>query len=328
MMRVCHLDTCPVGVATQNPELRAAVHRQAGVRRSPSSSSSPRRCASTSPGSGFRTLEEAIGHVEMLDDARGGRPLEGRRPRPVAAPRDARRSGRHAAPVRHAAGPRPGQGARPRADRAGRRTRSSEREPGADRAAGPQRQPHGRHDARPRGDRCAGGADGLPDDTIDVTLTGSAGQSFGAFLPPGITLRLVGDANDYVGKGLSGGRVIVRPDRRAGLRRGAQRHRRQRHRLRRDRGRDLPPRPGGRAVLRAQLRRDRRRRGRRRPRLRVHDRRRASSSSGRTGPQLRGRHVRRRRRTCSTCARCGSTGELVDLRADRRRGRAPSCTSW
>jgi glutamate synthase (NADPH/NADH) large chain len=57
-----------------------------------------------------------------------------------------------------------------------------------------------------------GGA-GLPDDTVDITFTGSAGQSFGAFVPRGITLRLEGDANDYVGKGLSGGRVVVRPDR-------------------------------------------------------------------------------------------------------------------
>src|SRR4029450_9685139 len=56
------------------------------------------------------------------------------------------------------------------------------------------------------------GAAGLPDDTIDLTFTGSAGQSFGAFLPPGITLRLYGDANDHVGKGLSGGRIVVRPD--------------------------------------------------------------------------------------------------------------------
>ena len=52
---------------------------------------------------------------------------------------------------------------------------------------------------------------GLPDGTIDITLTGSAGQSFGAFVPAGIQLRLVGDANDYVGKGLSGGRIIVHP---------------------------------------------------------------------------------------------------------------------
>jgi len=56
---------------------------------------------------------------------------------------------------------------------------------------------------------------GLPDGTIDITLTGSAGQSFGAFVPAGVTLRLEGDANDYVGKGLSGGRLVVRPDRTA-----------------------------------------------------------------------------------------------------------------
>jgi glutamate synthase (NADPH/NADH) large chain len=57
--------------------------------------------------------------------------------------------------------------------------------------------------------------EGLPDGTIDVTFTGSAGQSFGAFLPRGITLRLEGDGNDYVGKGLSGGRLVLRPDRAA-----------------------------------------------------------------------------------------------------------------
>jgi glutamate synthase (ferredoxin) len=57
------------------------------------------------------------------------------------------------------------------------------------------------------------GEAGLPDDTVDVTLTGSAGQSFGAFVPRGVTLRLLGDANDYVGKGLSGGRIIVYPPR-------------------------------------------------------------------------------------------------------------------
>jgi glutamate synthase (NADPH/NADH) large chain len=57
--------------------------------------------------------------------------------------------------------------------------------------------------------------EGLPDGTIDLTFTGSAGQSFGAFVPKGITLRLEGDANDYLGKGLSGGRIVVRPDRSA-----------------------------------------------------------------------------------------------------------------
>src|SRR5207245_1037441 len=56
------------------------------------------------------------------------------------------------------------------------------------------------------------GEEGLPDNTVDVEFTGSAGQSFGAFVPRGITLRLTGDANDYLGKGLSGGRIIVAPD--------------------------------------------------------------------------------------------------------------------
>jgi glutamate synthase (NADPH/NADH) large chain len=59
------------------------------------------------------------------------------------------------------------------------------------------------------------GADGLPTDTIQIHLRGSAGQSFGAFVPKGISLRLEGDANDYTGKGLSGGVVIVHPDRNA-----------------------------------------------------------------------------------------------------------------
>jgi glutamate synthase (NADPH/NADH) large chain len=59
-----------------------------------------------------------------------------------------------------------------------------------------------------------GGA-GLPADTIDITFHGSAGQSFGAFIPSGLTLRLYGDSNDYVAKGLSGGRVIIRPDEKA-----------------------------------------------------------------------------------------------------------------
>ena len=111
------------------------------------------------------------------------------------------------------------------------------------------------------------GGEGLPDDTIVVDFTGSAGQSFGAFLPRGITLRLVGDANDYCGKGLSGGRVIVHPPADspfvaedniiAGnvILYGA------------TAGRDVPAGRGGRALLRAQQRCHRRGRGRGRPRL-------------------------------------------------------------
>ena len=99
------------------------------------------------------------------------------------------------------------------------------------------------------------GADGLPTDTIDITFTGSAGQSFGAFVPRGITLRLEGDVNDYLGRGLSGGRLIVRPDRAAQFE--AEQHivqemssRTARHPV------DFGARQGGRAVLCSQLRSD------------------------------------------------------------------------
>ena len=61
------------------------------------------------------------------------------------------------------------------------------------------------------------GEQGLPHDTIHVNVTGSAGQSFGAFLASGVTLELEGDANDYIGKGLSGGRIIVYPPRESSL---------------------------------------------------------------------------------------------------------------
>ena len=61
------------------------------------------------------------------------------------------------------------------------------------------------------------GAEGLPDDTVNLCFKGSAGQSFGAFVPRGITLHLEGDANDYVGKGLSGGKIVVRPSKNAGF---------------------------------------------------------------------------------------------------------------
>ena len=78
-----------------------------------------------------------------------------------------------------------------------------------------------------------GGA-GLPDDTIRITFTGSAGQSFGAFVPRGMTMTLVGDANDGFGKGLSGGRLIVYPPTAVDLQVRGEHHHRQRRVLRRD----------------------------------------------------------------------------------------------
>ena len=78
-------------------------------------------------------------------------------------------------------------------------------------AADPQHQPRRRHHRSAARSRAATGATGLPDDTIRLHFQGSAGQSFGAFVPRGMTLTLEGDANDYVGKGLSGGKIIVYP---------------------------------------------------------------------------------------------------------------------
>ena len=108
---------------------------------------------------------------------------------------------------------------------------------------------------------------GLPDRTIDITFTGSAGQSFGAFVPAGIQMRLIGDANDYVGKGLSGGRLIVHPHPDAPFAPEDQIVAGNVIALRRDRRRDLPARHRRRAVLRSQLGRARRQRRRRGPRL-------------------------------------------------------------
>ncbi|AIJ25533.1 glutamate synthase large subunit [Amycolatopsis methanolica] len=212
MMRVCHLDTCPVGVATQNPKLREKFSGKAEyvVNFFEFIAQEVREYLARL---GFRSIEEAVGHAEVLDT------------RPAVDHWKAR--GLDLSPIFHV----------------------PELEP---RAARHQvvKQDHGLEKALDNtliqlaegalnsGDkvrlelpvrnvnRTVGtmlgseltkrwGGEGLPDDTIDVTFTGTAGQSFGAFIPKGITLRLFGDGNDYVGKGLSGGRIIVRPPKEA-----------------------------------------------------------------------------------------------------------------
>jgi glutamate synthase (NADPH) large chain len=212
MMRVCHLDTCPVGVATQNPELRARftgkpefveqffLFLAEEVRE---------QLAAL----GFRTLAEAVGHAELLDTA--------------AAESHWKAHGLDLSPVLHV----------PDLPEGAARRNTTVQDHGLDKALDNELIALAA-DALERGEavrasmtvrnvnRTVGtmlgsevsrryGAEGLPDGTIDITLVGSAGQSFGAFLPSGITLRLEGDSNDYVGKGLSGGRVVVRPDRAA-----------------------------------------------------------------------------------------------------------------
>ncbi|QUH00794.1 glutamate synthase large subunit [Saccharopolyspora erythraea] len=208
MMRVCHLDTCPVGVATQNPELRKRYTGQADhvVNFFEFIAQEVREYLAQL---GFRTLDEAIGQVEALrtDEAVENWKARGLDLGPVFAVPETPYS-----PVR-------------------RRVR--EQDHGLDLALDRtliQLAEAGLEDAHPlrlqlpvrNVNRTVGtllgaevtrryGGDGLPDGTIHVELEGSAGQSLGAFLPAGVTLDLVGDANDYVGKGLSGGRIVVRP---------------------------------------------------------------------------------------------------------------------
>ncbi len=208
MMRVCHLDTCPVGVATQNPTLRARF------------SGKPEfvehffefiaeEVRELLAELGFRSIEEAIGRTEAIDVRQ--------------AVDHWKASGLDLTPILHVP-------ERPYGD-ALYNTRGQDH--GLDRALDVQLISAARsaidtgspvkldfpvrnvnrtvgtmlgHEVTKR----HGGA-GLDDGTIDITFTGSAGQSFGAFVPRGVTLRVHGDVNDYAGKGLSGGRLVVRP---------------------------------------------------------------------------------------------------------------------
>ena len=265
LMRVCHLDTCPVGVATQNPELRKRFTGR------------PEFVVTF-----FEFLAQEV--REYLASLGFPHPGRGRRPRRAARHRGGGRAlegGRASTsrPVLHV--PELGPAAARRAvtgqdhglDRALDNTLIQLAEGAlADGAPVPLELPV-RNVNRTVGTMLGyevtrrWGGQGLPDDTIDITFRGSAGQSFGAFLPHGVTLRLAGDANDYLGKGLSGGRIIAAPDPGAAFTAEEQVIAGQRDRLRGDQWRDLPARRGRRAVLRAELRRDRGRRGHRRSRL-------------------------------------------------------------
>ena len=209
MMRVCHLNTCPVGIATQDPELR---RRFAGK---PEHVVNFMRFVAAEVREllaqlGFRTLAEAVGHSECLE-------------------------------MRHAVDHWKAKGIdlsailyQPKvAETVGRHCRMAQKhdieQEFDDRKLIPLCRP-ALDEKRPvtatlaigNVNRTVGtrlgseitrryGADGLPDDTIVVRFKGSAGQSFMAFVPKGVTFDLEGDANDYLGKGLSGGRLIVHP---------------------------------------------------------------------------------------------------------------------
>jgi glutamate synthase (NADPH/NADH) large chain len=209
MMRVCHLDTCPVGVATQNPELRRRFtgRPEFVVNFFEFIAEEVREYLAAL---GFRSLDEAVGRVDLLDVE----PAVGHW----------KAAGLDISPILH----------QPELPAGAARHNVTTQDHGIDKALDNtliQLAEGALADGTPvtldlpvrNVNRTVGtmlgyevtrrwGGAGLPDDTIHVRFRGSAGQSFGAFLPRGITLRLAGDANDYLGKGLSGGRIIVAPD--------------------------------------------------------------------------------------------------------------------
>ncbi len=292
MMRVCHLNTCPVGVATQDPELRARFEGQPEhvVNYLFMVAEEARRIMA---GLGVRTMEDLIGRTDLLEPngssdhwKTSGIDLtsllaqpEGLAPAPLAAAR---------------AAPEPVlydsidvdllQRCRPAIEE-GRPVRLARRVENKNRAVGGLLSGE---IARVHGE------EGLPAGSVELHLEGSAGQSFGAWLARGVELQLEGDANDYCGKGLSGGTVVVRPPAEATfvaednvivgntVLYGATSRPR------------LLSRAGGGALRGAQLRRDHGGRRRGRPRLRVHDRR-PRGGAGADGPELRCRHERRHR---------------------------------
>ncbi len=208
MMRVCHLDTCPVGVATQNPQLRRRFTGKPEfvVTFFEYIAEEVREWLARL---GFRSLDEAIGRVDRLDTH--------------AAVEHWKAAGLDLAPIL----------VEPTSPWAQDRHQTKFQDHGLAQALDNtliQLCEGALEDGRPVSlelpirnvNRTVGtmlgceltrryGAAGLPDDTIEVRFTGSAGQSFGAFVPKGITLRLEGDANDYFGKGLSGGRLVLFP---------------------------------------------------------------------------------------------------------------------
>ena len=210
MMRVCHLDTCPVGVASQNPELRKKFTGKPEFVETffEYIAEEVRQLLAEL---GFKKLEDAIGQVELLDtkSAIDHWKANGLDLSPLLiAPKDN-------SPRRNLT--KQDHGLVNALDNELIKLSAE-----ALNKANPVRlEMPVRNVNRTVGTMLGAeitrkyGGSGLPADTIDITFHGSAGQSFGAFVPSGLTLRLYGDSNDYVGKGLSGGRVIIRPDEKA-----------------------------------------------------------------------------------------------------------------
>ncbi|MFP7760479.1 glutamate synthase large subunit [Marisediminicola sp. LYQ85] len=209
LMRVCHLDTCPVGVATQNPELRERFTGKPEfvVNFFEFLAQEVREYLAEL---GFRSLDEAIGHKEFLGVERAIEhwKADGLDLTPILQGPEFAAD----APLRHLVAQDHELDEHFDVELIARSADALDHASpvsidlpirNTERAVGTMLG----HEVTKRY-----GENGLPAGTIDITLRGSAGQSLGAFLPAGITLRLEGDSNDYVGKGLSGGDIVVRPN--------------------------------------------------------------------------------------------------------------------
>ncbi|MDR3494831.1 MAG: glutamate synthase-related protein, partial [Ancalomicrobiaceae bacterium] len=208
MMRKCHLNTCPVGIATQDPVLRKRFHGAPEhiINYFFFIAEEVRRLLAEM---GFTRLEEIIGRTDLIDKNRtishwkaNGLDFTRLFHMPKAAPEEMRHTSRQNHPI---------------ADILDRKLIALS-QPALDARKAVKIDLPVINVNRSTGTMLSGeiarryGHSGLADDTIRVTLTGTAGQSFGAWGARGLTLDLIGDANDYVGKGLSGARLVVRPN--------------------------------------------------------------------------------------------------------------------
>jgi glutamate synthase (ferredoxin) len=211
LARVCHNNTCPVGVATQDPKLRAKFTGKVEhvVALFTFIAQEVRELLAQL---GFRSLDEVIGHTELLEQRMTGDPvLDSLDLSPILAQPDVPSAYRFLARPDYsepqALGNRLAAEVLAALKAGERRVVRSYPIRNTDRTVG----------AALSGELVRAGLSELPPHTVDITFHGSAGQSFGAFLPPGVTFRLFGDANDYVGKGLAGGILIIRPPDDAGF---------------------------------------------------------------------------------------------------------------
>jgi glutamate synthase (NADPH) large chain len=208
MMRKCHLNTCPVGVATQDPVLRKRFRGQ------PEHVINyfffvAEEVRALMAQLGFRTFDEMVGQMRVLDQQRviehwkaKGLDFTKLFYKPEAP---------NGVAIYHR------EAQNHKIDKILDRSLIADSQVALDRGAPVRIVTTIKNTDRTAGAMLSGeiakryGHRGLPDDTIHVKLTGTAGQSFGAWLAKGVTLELEGEGNDYVGKGLSGGRIIVRP---------------------------------------------------------------------------------------------------------------------